>query len=206
VQVTESFPSSNPRLVALVGLGVWIGLCLIAGSYLLARNAVIGPGAPVVQRAITAQRGADQAGRWLVLHVVSEDCTCSRRVLDHLLASTRPWDVVERIVLVSDRASADSEWGPAIRDHGFDFDVVAPEELFARYRIDVAPVMAVIDPHDQVRYVGGYSRCAHGELRDAPVINAVRRGETVEPLPTFGCAIGGTLATAEPLRPHAGRY
>ena len=188
---------------------MWIGLCLIVGSFLLGRHVVTAPaapGIPVVQRAITAHRSGDQADRWLVLHVVSEDCSCSRRVLDHLLASTRPRDVVERIVLVSDRASADSEWGLAIRDHGFDFDVVAPEELYARYRLDVAPVMAIVDPHEQLRYLGGYSRCARGELQDVSVITAVKRGETPEPLPTFGCAIGGTLATAQPLRPHAGRY
>lgn len=200
VQAGQNFPSSNPRLVALVGLGVWVGLCMIVGSYLLASHMLSLPtpaaGDPTLRQTITANRGVDQADRWLVLHVLSEDCTCSRRVLDHLLAGTRPAGVVERIVLVSEHASAAAEWGPAIRDHGFDLEVVAPDDLVARYRIESAPLLVIVDPRDEVRYMGGYTPRKHAaDVRDLALIGAVRRGETVEPLPSFGCAVGRTLAS-----------
>src|SRR5438034_435644 len=54
-----------------------------------------------------------------------------------------------------------------------------------------APLLVIVDPGDTVRYVGGYTpRKQAADVRDLAVIAAVQRGETVEPLPTFGCAIG----------------
>jgi hypothetical protein len=45
-----------------------------------------------------------------------------------------------------------------------------------------------------VRYVGGYTpRKQAADVRDLAVITAIRRGEAVEPLPTFGCAVGRAL-------------
>ena len=54
--------------------------------------------------------------------------------------------------------------------------------------------MVVIDPGDAVRYVGGYTpRKQADDVRDVAVLEALRRGEPVEPLPTFGCAVGRSL-------------
>jgi hypothetical protein len=191
-------PSWSRRLLARLGLAVWGVLCVVLGGYLLAGHLLTLPtpaaADPELHQAIAANRHADQRDHWLVLHVLSEDCKCSRRVLDHLLADGRPSGVIERVVLVTDHGAA--ELGAAIRARGFDLDVVAPDELVARYHIEAAPLLVIVDPHDDVRYVGGYMpRKQAADMRDVAVIAAVRRGETVEPLPAFGCAVGRALST-----------
>lgn len=191
-------PAPSRRLLAHLGLVAWAGLCVVLGAYLLAGHLLTLPtptaADPELRQAIAANRHADQRDRWLVLHVLSEDCKCSRRVLDHLLADHRPAGVIERIVLVSEHGAA--ELGAAIRARGFELDAVTPDELVARYHVEAAPLLVIVDPHDSVRYVGGYTpRKQAADMRDVAVIAASLQGETVEPLPTFGCAVGRALTT-----------
>lgn len=186
------------RQLASLAVGAWVLLCVVAGGYLLASHLLTlpipTPQSPALHRAITAHRSPAQRERWLVLHVVYDGCRCSRRVLDHLLAGPRPADLAERIVLVSDRPGEPPANSEAIRTRGFELEVVSAEQLNTRYGIEAAPLLVVVDPADQVRYVGGYTaRKQAADIRDAAVINAVRRGDRVEPLPAFGCAIGREL-------------
>jgi hypothetical protein len=144
------------------------------------------------QRSAVAQRRSSQQGQWLAVHILDQECKCSLRVLDHLLDKPRPRGVVERIVLIASEVSGDriSE----IQAHGFDLDIVTPDQLADRYRVQAAPLLVVIDPADAVRYVGGYTpRKQADDVRDVAVLEALRRGESVEPLPTFGCVVGRNL-------------
>lgn len=197
--------SRSRRQLAYLGLALWVVSCTLLGAYLLADHLLTLPAPaltdPVLHRAIAANRRPEQRDRWLVLHVLLESCKCSGRVLDHLMSGSRPGDVVERVVLVTDDASATQAASARARAHGFDVDAVAAEDLVARYRIEVAPLLVIIDPHDEVRYVGGYTpRKQAADIRDVAVITAIRRGEIVEPLPTFGCAVGRALnAKLDPL-------
>jgi hypothetical protein len=187
-------------MLAYGGLIAWVSVCLVLGTYLLASHLLTlpapAPSDPVLHHGIAAHRRADQRGRWLVLHVVFDECKCSQRVLDHLLADSRPPGVAERIVLVTEHGTAGAASIAAIPAHGFELDVVTPEQLVAEYHIEAAPLLVVVDPHDTVRYVGGYTpRKQAADVRDLAVIAAVQRGEAVEPLPTFGCAIGRALSS-----------
>jgi hypothetical protein len=193
-------PSWSRRQLAYVGLGAWVALCIVLGGYLLAGHLLTLPtpslADPELHQAIAANRRSDQRGRWLVLHVLSEDCQCSRRVLDHLLADPRPPGVAERIVLVTDDPAGSRAPIAAIRERGFDLDVVTPDDLVARYHVEAAPLLVIVDPGDAVRYVGGYTpRKQAADIRDVAVIAAVHRGEAVEPLPAFGCAVGRALSS-----------
>jgi len=180
------------------GILVWAAACVVVGTYLLASHLLTMPAPaptdPVLHRGVAARRGAHQIDRWLVLHVVFDECVCSQRVLDHLLAERRPPGIAERIILVTEHRAARAAWIAAIPAHGFELDVVTPEQLVADYHIEAAPLLVIVDPHDTVRYVGGYTpRKQASDVRDLAVIAAVQSGETVEPLPTFGCAIGRAL-------------
>ncbi|HEY0476215.1 MAG TPA: hypothetical protein VGD37_01755 [Kofleriaceae bacterium] len=194
-------PRSPIRKVLVYGgLMVWGAACLALGSYLLASHLLTlpapAPTDPVLHQEIAAHRRAHQRDRWLVLHVVYDECGCSQRVLDHLLADSRPPGVAERIVLVTENRAARAAWIAAIPARGFELDVVTPEQLVAAYHIEAAPLLVIVDPHDTVRYVGGYTpRKQAADVRDVAVIAAVQRGEAVEPLPTFGCAIGRALSS-----------
>jgi hypothetical protein len=186
------------KLLIYSGLAIWGAGCLVIGIYLLASHLLTLPAPaaadPVLHRGITAHRRPHQRDRWLALHVVYDECKCSQRVLDHLLAVARPTDVAERVILVTEHREASAAWISAIPAHGFELDVVSPEQLVSEYNVEAAPLLVIVDPADTVRYVGGYTpRKQADDVRDLTVIAAVQRGETVEPLPTFGCAIGRAL-------------
>ncbi|HSR98159.1 MAG TPA: hypothetical protein VLM79_13965 [Kofleriaceae bacterium] len=186
------------KMLIYGGILVWAAVCVVVGTYLLAGHLLTMPAPaptdPVLHRGIAARRGVHQLDRWLVLHVVYDECVCSQRVLEHLLADRRPPGLAERIVLVTEHRAARAAWIAAIPAHGFELDVVTPEQLVADYHIEAAPLMVIVDPHDTVRYIGGYTpRKQAADVRDLAVIAAVQRGEIVEPLPTFGCAIGRAL-------------
>jgi hypothetical protein len=175
-----------------------MALCVILGGYLLMSHLVTlpapPPADPELRQAIATQRRLTERDRWLALHIVFDDCGCSRRVLDHLLVRPRPPGVVERVVLVTERPASTAGAAVAIRARGFDLDVVTPDQLVARYHIEAAPLLVVADPRDTIRYIGGYtSRKQGAAIRDLAVIAAVQHGEPVEPLPTFGCAVGRAL-------------
>jgi thioredoxin-related protein len=179
---------------------VWVAACVVVGTYLLASHLLTlpapAPADPVLHQAISAQRRAHQRDRWLVLHVVFDECKCSQRVLEHLLAVPRPADVAERVVLVTEHRETAAEAIAAIGAHGFELDVVTPDQLVARYHVEAAPLLVIVDPRDTVRYVGGYTpRKQADDVRDLALIAAVRHGEPVEPLPTFGCAVGRALSS-----------
>jgi thioredoxin-related protein len=190
----------SPKTKTLVygGIIAWVAVCVALGTYLLASHLLTLPAPspvdPVLHQAIAAHRRIHQRDRWLVLHVVFDECACSERVLDHLLADPRPPGVAERIILVTEHRAARAAWIAAIPARGFELDVVTPEQLAAEYHIEAAPLLVIVDPHDTVRYVGGYTpRKQAADVRDLAVIAAVQRGEAVEPLPTFGCAISRAL-------------
>ena len=190
------------RAVVRGVFAVWVALCLVAGGYMLSSHLLTLPTPELSdlgsQHSAIAQRRSTQQGRWLVVHILDQECKCSLRVLDHLLAGPRPADAVERVVLIGKVSPTQSA---AILARGFDLDVVTPDELAERYRVQAAPLLIVIDPADRVSYVGGYSsRKQSADLRDVAIVAALRRGEPVTPLPTFGCAVGRSLrARIDPL-------
>jgi len=184
--------------VVYVGLLVWVSVCVVIGVYTLASHLLTLP-APatsdaVLHRGIAAHRRIDQRDRWLVLHVVFDECACSQRVLEHLLAVTPTPGVPERIVLVTEHPATTEGVVAAAKTRGFDVEVVVPDQLVDDYHIEAAPLLVIVDPHDDVRYVGGYTlRQQAADIRDRAVIAATLRGEAVTPLPTFGCAVGRSL-------------
>jgi hypothetical protein len=191
-------PARSRRIVLRVTFALWVACCLVTGGYLLSSHVLTLPTPDItdlgLQRAAVVARGPSQHGRWLVVHVLDQDCVCSLRVLDHLLADPRPADVAERIVLIATEVSPDRR--AAIAARGFDLDIVTPEQLAERYHVEAAPLLVVADPADSVRYVGGYTpRKQAADVRDIKVVEALRRGERVAPLPTFGCAVGRSLRT-----------
>lgn len=176
----------------------WVLCCVIGGGYLLSAHLLTLPTPELTdlgfQRSAIVERKPAQQGRWMVVHILDQECVCSLRVLSHLLADPRPHDVVERIVLIATTVGA--ERIAAIRDRGFDLEIVTPEQLGERYHVEAAPLMVVTDPSDKIRYVGGYTpRKQAADIRDVAVIEALHQGLQVEPLPTFGCAVGRSLRT-----------
>jgi len=199
VPSVNSEPWSPPwrRIALRVLFGAWIVSFIVVGAYLLAPHLLTLPVPQPTDAALlrtTAERLPAERGRWMALHILDQDCPCSVRVLDHLLAQPRPTTVAERIVWIA--SVPDPRRIAEIRAHGFDLDLVAPEQLSDRYHVEAAPLLVVVDPADRVHYLGGYTpRKQASDVRDAAIIAAVLRGDRVAPLPTFGCAVGASLRT-----------
>ncbi len=195
---------SRARVLARACVIAWVALCILGGALLLARHLLTLPtpamADPALQMALAATRSPAQRGRWRVLHVLSEDCGCSQRVLAHLRGTVRPPGVVERVVLVH-QAGLAAATRVEMAALGFELDVVTPDELVRRYRLEAAPLLVVVDPVDRVRYLGGYTpRKQAADVRDLALIAAVRRGDHPAPLPVFGCAVSRALrAQLDPL-------
>ena len=186
------------RLFAWLTIAAWAVICVLIGASLLIDHLISLPepaaADPTFQQALARQRPADARGHWWVVHVIADGCGCSRRVLDHLIAGHRPGDLVERVVFVTQHPRDAAPTLAELALAGFTVDVVEPEALVARYGVEAAPLLIAVDPGGTLRYAGGYTRRKQAaDIRDLDILAALRRGEPVEPLPAFGCAVGAHL-------------
>ncbi|HEY1816121.1 MAG TPA: hypothetical protein VGG74_27425 [Kofleriaceae bacterium] len=192
-------------MLALVGLVAWLVVGTAVGGALLIRHLVA---LPTPARTDTTLRDAvrkllPQRG-WRALHVMYRDCPCSQRTIAHLLASPRPAELAELVLIVDD----DRQSGPEdarLRAAGFPVVVIGPDELRGRFHLEAAPVLIVMSPEGELAYVGGYNRHKQGAAyEDLAIVADARARHDVAPLPVFGCATSSRLANeVDPL--HLGR-
>lgn len=192
------------HLLRLV-LVLWAALVLIGGSTLLARHLltlpVPPPDDPRLIAALSALRPAGGPPRWLVLHVLYERCGCSQDLLRALRARAARPGVHEQVLLASEAPDTTQPLGDALRGRGFGFRAVRPEELAARYHLEAAPLLLVVDDTGRLRYLGGYSPRKRGAPQDQRILAELQGGRAPAPLPTFGCAVSAALRAAlDPLR------
>jgi hypothetical protein len=189
-------------------LAIWAAVVLVVGAALMVPHVIALPvPAPDDGRLAQAMRSLPgmAPGRWTALHVLYQGCGCSARVFDHLLGRHARADLNEEVLFVRDapRADADVEQTSVrARAAGFHFESVTPVELQQRYAIESVPLLVVADARGQVRYSGGYTdKSGAVEVEDAAIIDGVRAGRTIEPLPVFGCAVSSRVQEAiDPLR------
>ena len=181
----------RPRALEL-GLAAWLAIMVLAGAYLLAGHTValpLGDGGSRLQR-----RLGSPAGRTLALHVLLANCPCSRRVLDHLIARGPSRSAEERVLLVGDEADA---LAPVLRARGYAVEELRATELQARYGIESAPVLVVRAATGGGYYVGGYTRRKQAaQIHDTEILERIARGESLDALPIFGCAVSARLRAA----------
>jgi hypothetical protein len=182
-----------------VALGAWfVGLSLLAAG-MLARHTVALPS--VTDRAgpaLGTLRSPDERGRWLSVHALYAECSCSRLISAHLLRSDRPAGYSEIVLW-----AGDGDPDPELARHGFRVVRVSRDAL-ARYGIESVPTLVALDPDDHVRYAGGYTPRAPGlDPEDGRILAEARasRASPRAPLPVFGCAISERLRRALALLP-----
>ncbi|MEZ4232737.1 MAG: hypothetical protein R3B89_26405 [Polyangiaceae bacterium] len=175
---------------------LWIPVLLVVVASLMVGHWVILPrpptGDPEVRAAVAKLRKADERG-WMAVHVLYGECPCSRRVLKHVLASERPSDVTEKLVLVG----RDAEWERKARAKGLDVDVVEMDQLLSKYHLMAAPMLLVVNPRGDVVYMGGYTARKQGpDIADLQIMRHLMQGERENERPIFGCAVGASLQDA----------
>ncbi len=181
------------RRLARAGLGVWFIVMLSVGASLLARHVVALPRPtidPALVTAMASLRTEKDSGRWMVVHVLYAECRCSQRIAEHLLDAPRPEDTTEEVLLVGHDADLEAR----LAARSFRVLSLRPEELGERFHIVAVPSFLVTAPDGSIRYAGGYTARKQGpDPRDRAIVQDLRMGKDVEPLPIFGCAVGEKL-------------
>jgi|JI10StandDraft_1071094.scaffolds.fasta_scaffold03614_21 hypothetical protein len=183
------------RALGQVVLGLWLVAMLGLGAALLAKHLVALPTPPRDDPAVAAAVSARAPrGAWFAVHILYRPCPCSGRILAHLLATTRPADLREQVVLVDDVAR-DDDTVARLRARGFVVELLTPAELAARWHDEASPLLVIADPGGAVRYVGGYGRHKQSPIvEDLAILADLRAAHDRAALPVFGCATSARLS------------
>jgi hypothetical protein len=190
-------PPSQPQLRRARQLAFWLwapaALCLCA-SLLVGHWVTLpvpAPDAPDLVAGLAELR-TEHGDRdaWMAVHVLYAACSCSRRVVDHLVDDPRPDGVRDKILLVGSTPEIEqrlaSSTATIIR--------TTPTELAEHYEIESAPMLVVVDPAGVVRYRGGYTERKQSlAIQDIAIIERLRDDDTVGELPLYGCAVSKRL-------------
>lgn len=176
--------------IARVAVTAWFGAMLALGAALLAKHVVALPTPAKNEQlgsALGALRPSEARGKWLAVHVLYSECRCSQRLVAHLLSTARPNGWQEMILWVGNGTP-----DPALDQH-YRVKRVSSAEL-SRLGIEAVPLLVVLDPENQLRYVGGYSRSKQGPaLDDLRILGEAQQDKTLVGLPIFGCAVSDRL-------------
>ena len=146
----------------------------------VASEPIMAPAAPVAAVADTLML----ADGWRRFHVLQSGCPCSDQMAA-LLGEREPTSA-ETILIVDGDSAATAAW----HQHGWLAEVVTSQALRQRWGIAGGPWL-VIQHGQEVRYRGGYAKrrpTRSGMLADQALLLRLQYGESVDPLPTFGCS------------------
>ncbi|MCG5053031.1 MAG: hypothetical protein KA712_08740 [Myxococcales bacterium] len=179
----------------LVVLGVWFVVCLgVVGSLMVGHWVSLPvPNAAAAQRLETLGASPPGAKRpWLVVHALYGKCTCSQRIFESLVSTTRPRGVRE-ILLLADAAPT---WRAQAHAAGLEIRGLTAPELKERYGIEAAPLFMVFDPQGRLVHTGGYTERKQGlAIVDRAIVEALMAEPNAPrpPLPVFGCGVSRQL-------------
>jgi hypothetical protein len=129
----------------------------------------------------------------MAVHVLYAECRCSQRIAEHILSSSRPLDVTERVLLIG----RDPDLERRFAAHGLRVVLTDSTELGNRYHIAAVPLLVVVAPDDTVRYAGGYTLRKQGpDPQDLQLVADARAGRAPATLPVFGCAVSARLKSS----------
>ncbi|MEM9693798.1 MAG: hypothetical protein AAGA56_14715 [Myxococcota bacterium] len=187
------------RWLTRAALALWLVVTSVGAAYLMAGHLVELPvpqekaEVDALAETLTARRPAESSGKFVAFHVLYRDCGCSQNVVERLLNESPAAGAVERVVWVGGDATIE----PEVRSRGYDFDLVAPDQLQERYGLVAAPVFVVLTPDDRVAYLGGYTSRKRGpQPRHREILAGLMNGLSADDLPVLGCAVGRELAEA----------
>jgi len=174
-------------------LVVWFTVMTMFSAGMLARHLLAMPAPTRTARLghhLSALQRPGAPPSWLAVHVLSSECTCSKRVVAHLLESQRPAGWTEIVLWVGDLEPS------AELVRRFDVRRVTAADL-ARYEIEAAPLLVAVTPDGDVRYAGGYTDRKQGPVfHDLDILAAARASADLPSFPLFGCATSERLKSA----------
>lgn len=180
-------PVARDRL-GKVALAAWLPVTVTVLAFLMVSHVVAMPSPSDEDRlreGVAALRLLDAPLR---LHVIYEDCSCTRSLWAHLMERGAARGVDELVLYVGD----DAERAREARRRGYRFRRTDPRSLSDTLGVDAAPLLVLASA--ELDYVGGYYAVpAAVSPRDEAIARAVAAHEPVEPLPIYGCAVSPAL-------------
>ncbi len=185
-------PTKKTSAWTRAALTAWFGGLLLVGAGLLAKHVVALP-APTKTDKLSqslAQLRSNPQKPWLAVHVMYAECRCSQRIVQHLVSTARPSGWQEVVLWVGDEAP-----DPTL-ERAFVVRRVSQEEL-ALMGVESAPLLVVLDPRNEARYVGGYTERKQGPgIRDLQIFADAQKTGVLASLPVWGCAVSERLKSA----------
>lgn len=190
-------PFANRPAWVRIGLGVWAPMLLMVCAFLLSSHLLTLPSPevedPTLQAAAKQVRAQADTGQWMAIHVLYADCKCSQGIAAYLVSSARPEGVAEKLLLVGE----DPELAELAASRGFEVLQTTPEGLREDWHMEAAPLLVVVDPADQLQYLGGYTdRKQAADIRDVAILTDLQATKPIPALPLFGCAVSQSLQRA----------
>jgi hypothetical protein len=175
-------------------LGLWFGVIFVCIASLSIKHLAPLPVPVRLDRLALAMRSLRSADSGpLLVHVIDAECSCAEGLFAHLIARRRFPGTEEIMLFVGNNP----EKQIAAEHAGFRFATLSAGELVARYRLEAAPLLVMLDSAGQLLYAGGYYRYPSALTPlDKEMFDQLNRGEKVQPLPIFGCAVSPRLQKA----------
>ncbi|EDY84835.1 hypothetical protein VDG1235_4468 [Verrucomicrobiia bacterium DG1235] len=181
-QSKDSSRKATRKVLAFLGFLVWAGAITIPlGLFSAAHMAVL----PVAKDAIATSDAAAK-GEWAIVHVLSEDCACSRGVLEYLLERGRTEGVSEEVVVLD----GDAKVLERLRASGFVAVSVDAESFCSSYESEGVPFFQVRDVSTEAVYSGAYFDSAYrgnSGFLDLSTTKRLQSGGFVHDRPVYGC-------------------
>lgn len=183
------------RKIAALALVIWAPVTIVVTSLLMVNHTIAMPMPDDLRRleqGVTEWLGRGDA----VVHVLYANCSCTDRLVDHLV--TRGPVLADREVVVFVGTPQPSH--ERLATVGFEWHEWSQSDLTERTGVEAAPVL-LVRQHNRMDYVGGYFRYpAATRPLDEQIIADTAAGAPPKPLPIFGCAVSPRLReTVDPL-------
>lgn len=170
----------------------WVALMSVVVTTLMAGHWLILPHPPVGEK--VSWEGATDDVALTAYHFLYVDCPCSRRILDRFPLRSVVAGVTEQVVLVQESANCEQGLVDRLEAQGFKVATVTPPQLKQQFGIESAPLLVVVDRSGEIVYSGGYTFRKQGQvIQDDAVLETLARGDEIESLPVFGCAVSNDL-------------
>lgn len=185
LKLTVSNGGRGPLLVLFAcvwAVSISVPLGLFSASHMAAL--------PVAEE--VAVDSGEVAGEWRIVHVLAEECACSRSVIEYLLDRGSAGEMQEDVVLLD----GSRELVSRLRSGGFRVTTVEAEDFCESLGSEGVPFFQVVEGGESPRYSGAYFdsafRATSGFL-DLKTYSLIKDGGFVLSRPVFGCATSERL-------------
>lgn len=176
--------------------GFWLGAVFVfwvvsisipLGLFSASHQAVL----PVAQESVAITPNAGPSN-WHIVHVLAEECPCSRSVVEYLLERGSKGEMVEEVVLLGGSDSSLEK----LRAAGFEVRAVDSEDFCQSVGSEGVPFFQVVRGNAAPAYSGAYFdsafRATSGFL-DLKTFSRIEAGGFVVNRPVYGCATSERL-------------